>query len=423
MEAKIVSVDALEVLDSRGNPTVQVTIATDKNGIGIALVPSGASTGLHEALELRDQDPERYNGKGVLRALHSLKGQIAHSLIGQNVFNQLELDQKLKDLDGTENKTKLGANSLLGASLAIAKAAASSLQMPLYRYLGGPFTCLLPCPMMNVINGGVHADSGLEFQEFMIRPVGASTFSEGVRWGVEIFHTLKELLKQRGLSTAVGDEGGFAPNLDSNEAAIEILLEAIEKAGFKPKEQISLALDCAASEFYEEQRYHGRTANEQVELLASLCSTYPIDSIEDGMAEEDWEGWQLLTERLGKNIQLVGDDLFVTNTKFLQKGLEMHVANSVLIKLNQIGTLSETMACIRLARAHGYTTILSHRSGETEDTTIADLAVATHSGQIKTGSLSRTDRTCKYNRLLAIEADLGDQALYRDSNRCRTLGR
>lgn len=423
INTKIIAVDGLEILDSRGHPTLQVSVTTESGMTGVAAVPSGASTGSHEALELRDGDPRRYQGKGVQKALRTLKETIAPRLIGENVFDQRGLDKKMCALDGTESKSHLGANAILGASLSIAKAAALSLRLPLYRYLGGPFAHLLPCPMMNIINGGVHADNGLEFQEFMIRPIGAPTFSEALRWGAEIFHTLKQILKEKKLVTAVGDEGGFAPNLKTNGEAVELILNAIEKAGYRPKEQISIALDCAASEFYKKGTYNGRTSDEQVALLTALCDQYPIDSIEDGMGEEDWEGWKKLTDALGKRVQIVGDDLFVTNTKFLQKGIEKGVANSILIKVNQIGTLSETIACIRLAQAHGYTTILSHRSGETEDTTIADLAVACNAGQIKTGSLSRTDRICKYNRLLAIEAELSSQALYRDSNRCRTLGR
>lgn len=421
--SKIVAIDALEILDSRGNPTLSVAVTTDRNITGVASVPSGASTGELEALEIRDGDPNRYLGKGVQRAVHTIKHQLAHILIGENIFEQRKLDQKMCEFDGTENKSKIGANSILGISMAIAKAAALTLDLPLYRYLGGPFCSLLPCPMMNVINGGVHADNPLEFQEFMIRPVGASTFSEALRWGAEIFHTLKNILKDRGHITAVGDEGGFAPNLSSSEEALDLILEAVKKAGYHPGEQISLALDCAASEFYEKELYNGRTSEEQVALLAALCDKYPIDSIEDGMAENDWEGWKKLTEKVGKKIQLVGDDLFVTNTKYLRKGLEQRVANSILIKMNQIGTLSETIDCIRLAQNHGYTTIISHRSGETEDTTIADLAVATEAGQIKTGSLSRTDRTAKYNRLLMIEAELAEQGFYRDSNYCRAHGR
>ncbi len=423
INSKIVAVDALEILDSRGNPTIKAFVTTDCGVTGSASVPSGASTGSHEALELRDGDPKRYQGKGVQKAILTIKGRIERALREENVFNQTALDQKLIDLDGTENKHRLGANAILAVSLSIAHAAAASLRVPLYRYLGGPFANLLPCPMMNVINGGAHADNNLEFQEFMIRPIGAPSFAEALRWGSEVFHTLKKLLKANRYSVSVGDEGGFAPHLASAEEALEYILRAIEQAGYRPQEEISLALDCAASEFYKEGKYSGRSSDEQVALLAELCEKYPIDSIEDGMAENDWEGWKKLTDALGQKVQIVGDDLFVTNTKFLRKGLENGIANAVLIKVNQIGTLTETINCIRLAQAHGYNAILSHRSGETEDTTIADLAVATQAGQIKTGSLSRTDRICKYNRLLAIEADLGDQAIYRDSNRCRTLGR
>ncbi len=423
INSKITAIDALEILDSRGNPTLQVTVTTDKGMRGISAVPSGASTGTHEALEVRDGDKGRYLGKGVQKAVSIVKNQIKDLLLGENVFEQQLLDQKLCELDGTENKSKLGANAILGVSLSIAKAAAHTIHVPLYRYLGGPFASLLPCPMMNVINGGAHADNGLEFQEFMIRPIGAPSFSEALRWGTEVFHTLKQILKEKGHATAVGDEGGFAPKLSSNEEALELIVAAIERAGYRPKEQISLALDCAASEFYKQNSYSGRSADAQIDLLEKLSSQYPIDSIEDGMAEGDWEGWKKLTERLGKKVQIVGDDIFVTNTQFLQRGFREKAANSILIKLNQIGTLSETMKCIRLAQAHGYTTIISHRSGETEDTTIADLSVACGAGQIKTGSLSRTDRIAKYNRLLTIESELGSQALYRDSNRCRTLGR
>lgn len=419
IQSKITAIDAIEILDSRGNPTLQVSVTTDREVTETAAVPSGASTGEHEAVEIRDGDPERYLGKGVQRAIHSIKEKLSPHLIGQNVFAQTRLDRMMCKEDKTENKSHLGANTILGISLAIAKAAASTLKLPLYRYLGGPFARLLPCPMMNVINGGVHADNGLEYQEFMIRPVAAPTFAEAVRWGSEIFHTLKGILKEKKMATGVGDEGGFAPNLTSNEEALSLLVEAIGKAGYKPGEQVTLALDCAASEFYKNGKYNGRSVHGQVEELAGLCDRFPIDSIEDGMAENDWEGWKLLTDRLGKRVQLVGDDLFVTNTRFLKKGLEKGIANSVLIKVNQIGTLTETIDCIQLAQTHGYTAILSHRSGETEDTTIADLAVASSSGQIKTGSLSRTDRTAKYNRLITIEKELGNQALYRDSNRCR----
>lgn len=425
LHSKITAIKALEILDSRGMPTLQVSVTTDRGVTGIASVPSGASTGENEALELRDGDPRRYLGKGVLKAIQTVNKTLAHLLIGENVFDQAFLDQRMCIEDGTENKSHLGANAILGVSLAIARAGALSANMPLYRYIGGSFATLLPCPMMNLINGGVHADNGLAFQEFMIRPKAASSFAEAVRWGAEIFHILKQILKKEGLSTAVGDEGGFAPLLKSSEHALDLLVLAIEKAGLKPGQQISLALDCAASEFYDKKSktYQGRSSEEQASLLSSLANNYPIDSIEDGMSESDWEGWKLLTEKLGEKIQLVGDDLFVTNTRFLKKGLELGVANSVLIKVNQIGTLTETVRCTQMAQAHGYTTILSHRSGETEDSFISDLAVALQAGQIKTGSLSRSERTAKYNRLLAIEAELGCQALYRDSNRCRSLGR
>ncbi|MCP5468915.1 MAG: phosphopyruvate hydratase [Chlamydiales bacterium] len=419
---KISSISALEILDSRGNPTLQVTVKTEGGHCGIAAVPSGASTGKNEALELRDGDKKRYNGKGVQEACAHVNKKLNDLLVGHDVFDQMGIDRMMCNADGKEDKSRLGANAILGVSLAVARAAACTAHIPLFRYLGGPFADLLPCPMMNVINGGAHADNSLDIQEFMIRPVGAPTFAEAVRWGAEIFHTLKSILKKKGHVTAVGDEGGFAPNLASNEEALELMLEAIETAGYKPKEEVTLALDCAASEFYEKGSYLGRSASEHVEMLARLAERYPIDSIEDGMAENDWEGWKLLTQKLG-HIQLVGDDLFVTNTKFLEKGLHEGIANSILIKVNQIGTLTETIECIRLAQAHGYTTVLSHRSGETEDTTIADIAVATGAGQIKTGSLSRSDRVAKYNRLLMIESNLGPHARYRDSNKCRRKGR
>lgn len=421
---KISRIEALQILDSRGYPTLQVTVWTNEGISGVAAVPSGASTGQNEALELRDGDQTHYLGKGVQKAIRHIHDKISKLLIGENIFAQALLDKIMIEADGTENKSKLGANSILGVSLACARAASNAANVPLYRYLGGCYTPLLPCPMMNIINGGAHADNHIEFQEFMIRPHHAKTFSEAIRWGAEVFHCLKKILKKNGLSTAVGDEGGFAPKLESNEKALDLILKAIEEAGYRPGEDISLALDCAASEFFDPKtnRYNERSSEEQVALLESLVKRYPIDSIEDGMAENDWEGWKLLTERLGKRIQLVGDDVFVTNPRFLKKGFKEHVANSILIKLNQIGTLTETIDCIRLAQSHGYTTILSHRSGETEDTTIADLAVATHAGQIKTGSLSRSDRTAKYNRLLTIETELGCQALYRDSNHCRHMG-
>lgn len=418
-QSKISHIDALEILDSRGHPTLQVTVTTESGAKGTAAVPSGASTGEHEALELRDGDKKRYGGKGVLKALSHVTGPIAKLLIGENVHNQALLDKKMIEADGTENKSRFGANATLGVSLAIARAAATIEEIPLYRYIGGCYTPLLPCPMMNILNGGAHADNGLEFQEFMIRPHGAKSFKEAIRWGSEVFHTLKKILKDKGLTSSVGDEGGFAPRVSSNEEALKLVLSAIEKAGYKPGEEISLALDCAASEFFEKNTntYSGRTKEEQVAMFVDLSKRYPIDSIEDGMAENDWEGWKLLTEQLGHKIQLVGDDLFVTNPLFLRRGLKEHIANSILIKVNQIGTLTETLDCIRLAQTNGYTTILSHRSGETEDTTIADLAVATSAGQIKTGALSRSDRTAKYNRLLTIEAELGDQALYTDFTR------
>ncbi|MCH9610123.1 MAG: Enolase [Chlamydiales bacterium] len=417
---KIINISALEILDSRGNPTVRVTVETE-NSVGVASVPSGASTGEHEALELRDGDKKRYNGKGVLKACEHVNRDLHKLLVGHDIFDQVGIDSKMIEADGKEDKSRFGANAILGVSLACAKAAAAAKQEPLYRYLGGPTAQLLPCPMMNLINGGAHADNSLDIQEFMIRPFKAPSFGEAVRYGAEIFHALKTILKKKGQITAVGDEGGFAPNLGSDDEALSTLLEAIEAAGYSDK--VSLALDCAASEFYKEGKYLNRSSNEQVDYLETLCSKYPIDSVEDGMAENDWEGWKTLTDRLGKKVQLVGDDLFVTNVKFLQKGLREGVANSILIKVNQIGTLTETLKCIELAHSHGYTTVLSHRSGETEDTTIADIAVATGAGQIKTGSLSRSDRVAKYNRLLEIEAELGVNSSYRDSNLCRREGR
>lgn len=419
MTAKIVSIEALEILDSRGNPTLQVSVTTDRDTSASASVPSGASTGKNEALELRDHDKHRYLGKGVLKAVTNVNKHIAELLVGKSVFDQSLLDTIMCKADGSENKSRFGANAILGVSLAIAKAAAATLKMPLYRYLGGPAARILPCPMMNIINGGAHADSGLEFQEFLIRPVGAPTFAEAIRWGSEVFHTLKAILKAKGFVTAVGDEGGFAPKLSSNEEALTYIMEAIKKAGFTAGKDITLALDCAASEFYKNGSYTNRSPKQQVEELERLSNMFPIDSIEDGMAENDWDGWKILTEKLGKKIQLIGDDIFVTNTKFVRKGIEMNIANSVLIKVNQIGTLTETLDCINLAQSHGYTAVLSHRSGETEDTTIADIAVATRAGQIKTGSLSRSDRTAKYNRLITIEKELNETALYIDSNRYR----
>ncbi|NGX39133.1 MAG: Enolase [Chlamydiae bacterium] len=423
--AHIQSIEALEILDSRGNPTLQVTVTTNSGATGTASVPSGASTGEHEAVELRDKDKNRYFGKGVTKAVANVMGPLSALLLGKDIFDQIHIDKAMIEADGTPNKSKFGANSILGISLAAAKAAADELEMPLYRYVGGLHAHVLPCPMMNVINGGVHADNLLDFQEFMIRPIGAPTFKEAIRWGAEIFHTLKALLQEKGHSTSVGDEGGFAPALQSNEEALDFLVQAIEKAGFKTS-QVTIALDVAASEFYDKaegryvemkkkkrgEQYNARTSEELVLYLASLCESYPIDSIEDGLDQNDWDGWKILTERLGSKVQIVGDDLFVTNTKFLKKGIEQHIANAILIKVNQIGTLTETLDTIELAKQNGYTTIISHRSGETADSTIADIAVATNSGQIKTGSLSRSDRVCKYNRLLAIEDKLRDSSIY-----------
>lgn len=420
-------IHALEVLDSRGNPTIKVTVGTDCGALASAIVPSGASTGEHEALEMRDGDKSRYGGKGVKKAVASVNGPLKDLLLGQDVSEQVAIDNLLIEADGTENKGKYGANAILGISLAAAKAAATASGMPLYRYIGGAFAHVLPCPMMNIINGGAHSDSTLDFQEFMIRPVGAPTFSEAIRSGAEVFHALKKLLKDKGFSTSVGDEGGFAPLLPTHEMALDCILEAIEKAGYKPGKDFTLALDCAASEFYDAksgtyyekkklekgESHKKRSIEEHVEYLASLCEKYPIDSIEDGMDQNDWKGWQLLTKKLGKKIQIVGDDIFVTNTKFLERGFKEEVANAILIKVNQIGTLTETLRAIELAKQHGYASIISHRSGETEDTTIADIAVATTAGQIKTGSLSRTDRVAKYNRLLEIEDELGRSATYR----------
>ncbi len=392
------SCHALEILDSRGNPTLQVTVQSDGGFIGKAAVPSGASTGEHEAVELRDNDPKRFGGKGVLKAVSNVNGPIAKVLKGKSLFDQKEIDETMIKLDGTPNKQNLGANAILGVSLAVAKCAAASKKLPLYRYLGGPNVNTLPCPMMNIINGGMHADNNLDFQEFMIRPVGAPSFKEGIRYGSEIFHTLKKLLSKKGLATSVGDEGGFAPNLSSHEEAIELILEAITQAGYKPGEEITLALDCAASEFAKKI-----TSIKQTEYLSNLVKQYPIDSIEDGLDQNDWEGWAHLTKVLGDKVQLVGDDLFVTNAKFLARGIKENVANAILIKVNQIGTLTETVETINLAKKHNYKTVISHRSGETEDTTIADLSVAFEMGQIKTGSMSRSERTAKYNRLLEIE--------------------
>ena len=428
---KIQKIHAREILDSRGNPTVEVDVTLENGVMGRAAVPSGASTGENEALELRDGDKNRYLGKGTLKAVKNVNEVIAPALLGDDVYAQRALDQKMIDLDGTPTKSRLGANAILGVSLAVAQAAARSLGLPLYRYIGGANAHVLPVPMMNIINGGAHSDAPIAFQEFMIRPVGASSESEAVRMGAEVFHNLAKLLKQRGLSTAVGDEGGFAPALDGIEDALQIICNAIKAAGYEPGRDVRIAMDCAASEFavQEEGKWfydykqlkngkqkdpNGKklSAAEQIDFLEHLVDTYSIDSIEDGLDENDWDNWVLLTQRLGHKCQLVGDDLFVTNVKFLEKGIAMGAANSILIKVNQIGSLSETLDAIEMAHRHGYTTVTSHRSGETEDTVIADIAVATNSGQIKTGSLSRTDRMAKYNQLLRIEEELGSVARY-----------
>ena len=421
----IEQVKALEILDSRGNPTVQVEVITEDGSNGVAMVPSGASTGSFEAVELRDGDKSRYLGKGVTKAVANVNEIIAPELEGMNVFEQVEIDKKLIELDGTENKGRLGANATLGVSLAVARAAANALGMSLYRYIGGTNAKTLPIPMMNIMNGGKHADSSLSVQEFMIMPIGAKTFSECVRMCAEVYHNLKKVLKERGLATAVGDEGGFAPNVKDEKEALDTIVEAIRKAGYKPGEEISLALDLAATEMYDEAKKIGKdgyyyfwkidelkTVDEMIDFMEDLVNNYPIISIEDGLAEEDWDGWKKLTDRLGGRVQIVGDDLFVTNINRLQKGLDTKTANSILIKLNQIGTLTETLDAIELAKRNGYTAVVSHRSGETEDTTIADVVVATNAGQIKTGAPCRTDRVAKYNRLLNIEAELGDVAIY-----------
>ena len=419
---KIASIKGREILDSRGNPTIEVDVVLENGILGRASVPSGASTGENEALELRDNDRTRYGGKGVRKAVKHINEVIAPALVGMEVTDQRGIDQKMLELDGTPTKSKLGANAILGVSLAVAKAGAKALNVPLYRYLGGANTYVLPVPMMNIINGGSHSDAPIAFQEFMIRPVGADSFREALRMGAEVFHALKKVLKARNLSTAVGDEGGFAPSLNGTEDALECILLAIKSAGYEPQRDITIGLDCASSEYYcdgiyDYTKFEGldgaiRTSSEQVNYLEELCRKYPIDSIEDGMAENDWEGWRMLTERIGSHVQLVGDDLFVTNVKFLSRGIVENCGNSILIKVNQIGTLSETLDAIDLAHRHGYTAVVSHRSGETEDTTIADLAVATNSGQIKTGSLSRSDRMAKYNQLLRIEEELGHRAVY-----------
>ena len=421
----IEDIKALEVLDSRGNPTVQVEVITEGGFSGVAMVPSGASTGAFEAVELRDGDKSRYLGKGVLKAVQNVNEIIAPELQYMNVYDQAAIDKKLIEIDGTENKGKLGANATLGVSLAVAKAASNSLGMELYNYIGGTNAKTLPVPMMNVLNGGKHAENTVSSQEFMIMPVGAPNFTEALRWCAEIYHTLKGILKEKGLGAGVGDEGGFAPNLSNDEEALELLVEAIKKAGLEPGKDVCLATDIASTEMYEEAKKIGeegkyyfwktkelKTVDEMIDWLVSLTEKYPLISIEDGLAEEDWENWKKLTDRLGDKVQLVGDDLFVTNTKRLQKGLDMGVANSILIKLNQIGTLTETLDAIELAKKHGYTAVVSHRSGETEDTTLADVAVATNAGQIKTGAPCRTDRVAKYNRLLNIENQLGDLSVY-----------
>jgi enolase len=424
---QIIDVFAREILDSRGNPTVEVEVILESGFVGRAAVPSGASTGENEALELRDGDKNRYLGKGVLKAVENVNTLIAKEIVGMNALDQNAIDKKMIELDGTKTKSKLGANAILGVSLAVAKAAAQYHDMPLYRYIGGANAKCLPVPMMNIINGGSHSDAPIAFQEFMIRPVGAKTFHEGLRMGAEVFHALKKVLKDRHLSTAVGDEGGFAPELDGTEDALESILKAIKAAGYKPGRkseggEVSIALDCAASEFFKDGIYdyskfegeHGakRNSQQQAEYLAELISKYPIDSIEDGMDESDWDGWVISTKLIGDKCQLVGDDLFVTNVEYLKKGIELGCANSILIKVNQIGTLTETLDAIEMAHRAGYTTVTSHRSGETEDATIADIAVATNSGQIKTGSLSRSDRMAKYNQLLRIEEELGSVAEY-----------
>ena len=417
--SQIIHVHAREILDSRGNPTVEADVILSNGTLGRAAVPSGASTGEHEAVELRDGDPQRYSGKGVLKAVHNVNDLIARALKGMDARDQGEIDRTLIELDGTATKSKLGANAILAASLATARAAATDQNLPLYRYLGGENANTLPVPMMNIVNGGAHADNNVDFQEFMIVPVGAEKFSEALRMGAEIFHTLKSVLKKKGYATSVGDEGGFAPNLKSNEEAIETILEAIAQSGYRAGEDVLLALDPAASEFFDGQSYvfkksDGRrlSSDEMVAFWSKWIENYPIVSLEDGMAESDWDGWKLMTDTLGDKLQLVGDDLFVTNTKFLKKGIETGTANSILVKVNQIGSLTETLDAVELAQNNGYRAVLSHRSGETEDSTIADIAVATNCGQIKTGSLSRSDRLAKYNQLLRIEQILGSNAVY-----------
>ncbi|OLS03837.1 phosphopyruvate hydratase [Tissierella creatinophila] len=420
----IIDVYAREILDSRGNPTVEVEVVTEAGAFGRALVPSGASTGAFEAVELRDGDKERFLGKGVATAVANVNDIIAEEIIGMEVFNQVEIDKFLIELDGTDNKGKFGANAILGISMAVARAASDEIGMPLYQYIGGMNAKVLPVPMMNILNGGEHADNNVDIQEFMVMPVGAKTFKEALRMGAEIFHNLRSVLKEKGLNTSVGDEGGFAPNLSSNEEALSTIVLAIEKAGYKPGEDIMLALDVAATEMYDKETKiynlagEGKkfTSDEMIDFYENLVNKYPIISIEDGLDEDDWDGWKKLTDRLGKKIQIVGDDLFVTNTERLKKGIDLQIANSILVKLNQIGTITETLDAIELAKVNGYTAVISHRSGETEDTTIADLAVALNAGQIKTGAPSRTDRVAKYNQLLRIEDELWDAAEYRGIN-------
>ena len=420
----ITDIHARQILDSRGNPTIEVDVFTSNGILGRAAVPSGASTGIHEAVELRDGDKSRYLGKGVLKAVENVNTIINEALQGEDVFDQKRLDRIMIDLDGTPNKSKLGANAILGTSLAIARAAAQEAGMSLYQYIGGVGAVTMPVPMMNILNGGSHADNLIDIQEFMVMPFGASSFSEGLRWGTEVFHHLKSVLKEKGMSTNVGDEGGFAPSLGSNEEAIQVVIEAIEKAGFKPGVDMHIALDAASSEFYDTDKgiYHfestgaDMTSEQMVDYWVNWCEKYPIISIEDGLAEDDWKGWKLATEKLGHKIQLVGDDLFVTNTQRLSRGIDEGIANSILIKVNQIGSLTETIEAVQMATRNGYTSVMSHRSGETEDNTIADLAVALNTGQIKTGSASRSDRMSKYNQLLRIEEELGDSAVYIGKN-------
>ena len=419
---KIEKIIGREVLDSRGNPTVEVDVILESGAFGRASVPSGASTGVNEALELRDGDKTRYMGKGVEKAVANVNGAIAEALVGMSALDQIAIDEKMLEVDGTETKSNLGANAILGVSLAVAKAAADYLGLPLYKYIGGCNSYSLPVPMMNIINGGAHSDAPIAFQEFMIRPIGAASFKEGIRMGTEVFHNLKKVLHDRNLSTAVGDEGGFAPALEGTEDALNVIMQAIEKAGYVPGKDITIGLDCASSEFCKDGIYDytwkegekgaKRNSQEQAEYLKTLVDNYPIDSIEDGMAEGDWEGWKILTDLIGDRCQLVGDDLFVTNVKYLQKGIELGCANSILVKVNQIGSLTETLRAVELAQRNGYTAVISHRSGETEDATIADIAVATNAGQIKTGSASRSDRMAKYNQLLRIQEELGANAAY-----------